>query len=130
MYYSVLKDEILLRLINNHPVFSYALTAIKKFTNNYIVFVTDSRFIEIVSEYHDNVKFLDDSISLSSQGTEIDLDRPLLNKNHLEGKIDRLYDFVIKDVIDLYSIMGRSFRNKLPKKKMEINNIEIFFMYF
>ena len=105
MYYSVLKDEILFKSINNHPIFSYALTAIKNFANNYIVFVTDSSFIEIVSEYHENVKFLDDSIGLPFQGTEIGLDRPLLNKNHLEGKIDRLYDFVIKDEIDLYSII-------------------------
>ena len=127
MYYSVLKDEILLKLINNHPVFSYALTAIKNFTDNYIVFVTNSSFIEIVSEYHDNVKFLDDSISLPSQGTEIGLDRPLLNKNHLEGKIDRLYNFVIKDEIDFYSIIGlikTDFCTSRPKKNNNKYHVE------
>ena len=103
MYYSILNNELLFKVVNNHPLFSYALTTIRDFTDNYCVYVDSRLSIDIVKKYHENVKTLDnDKIDFNVK--ELPLHKPLLNSKHLNGKIDKLFHYEINDELDCISI--------------------------
>jgi D-3-phosphoglycerate dehydrogenase / 2-oxoglutarate reductase len=120
MYYSILNNELLFIEVNNHPLFSYALTAIRNFTDNYCVYV-DSRFsIDVVKQYHEDVKTLDIA-KIDLKAKELPLHKPLLNSKHLSGQIDELYHYEINNELDCISIESLIKSNFCESRPLVLN---------
>ena len=117
MYYSIIDKEILFEEINYHPLFSYALNIVKNKYDKYTVYVSNEFDIEIVKEYYYDVLYFKENQIF--EGQNIELNRPLLNINHLKGQFDKLYNFQIKDTFDLVaakSLISSDFCSSRPEK--------------
>ena len=126
MYYSILNNKFLFFLVNNHPLFSYSICTIRKFTDTYCIYVDSSLSIEIVKQYHDNVKILDIK-NLNNCGKELPLNKPLLKVKHLLGEFDKLYDYEIIDEIDCFAHEGlikSNFCESRPEKLVKNYNLK------
>jgi phosphoglycerate dehydrogenase-like enzyme len=117
MYYSLIENKILFKEINYHPIFSYGLNIVRLISNNYIIYVAREFDIEIVKEYHNNVFYINGDEKFL--GDKIELDRPLLNEDHIRGCFDKLYEFKIHDNFDFIaakSLISSDFCKSRPEK--------------
>ena len=117
MYYSLIEEKILFEVVNNHPLFSYALNTLLKTGEKCIIYVKKEFDIELVKEYHDSVYWIDETVLF--KGDKIDLNRPLLSRKHLNGLKDKSYEFTVNDDFDLKcanSLICSNFCDSRPEK--------------
>ena len=94
--YAILTEEILFEEINFHPVFSYALDFYRKKYPDLIVYVDEKLNVNLVKEYHNNVKKT--SPDIDEIGDKIELHNPLVAENFTDHKVA---NFKIEDNFSL-----------------------------